>query len=44
MSNGVFTAVIAGGFLLAVFGLVPLEQLMAVFLVGGAGKIMGKID
>ena len=42
--NGVFTAVIAGGLLLAFFGLVPLEQLLLVYIVAGAGKMIGQIN
>ncbi len=42
--DGVFTAVIAGGVALAVFGFIGIEQLLFIFLVGGIGKVMGKIS
>ncbi len=44
MSNGVFTAVIAGGILLAFAGLIQLEHLLVLFIVGGLGKKIGQID
>ncbi|MFH1247468.1 MAG: hypothetical protein V1644_03740 [Candidatus Micrarchaeota archaeon] len=44
MVNGVFTAVIAGGILLAFAGLIQLEHLLIFFVVGGIGKKLGQID
>ncbi len=42
--NGVFTAVIAGGIILALAGLIAIDQLLILFLIGGTAKIMGRID
>jgi len=42
--NGIFTAVIAGGIMLALAGLAPIDQVLTLFLFGGAAKLMGRID
>ncbi len=44
MANGIFTAVIAGGILLAFAGLIQLEHLLILFVAGGIGKKIGQID
>lgn len=41
--DGVFTAIIAGGTALAVFGFIAIDQLLLLFTAGAVGKIVGKI-
>ncbi len=41
--NGTFTAIIAGGMVLAFTGLMQIDTLLIVFIVGGAAKIIGNI-
>ncbi len=42
--DGVFTAIIAGGVALTVFGFIGIEQLLLIFLFGGIGKVIGRIS
>ncbi len=42
--NKIFTAVVAGGIMLALVGLVSIDKLIIVMAVGAAGKKFGHID
>jgi len=41
--NGVFTVIIVAGLILTAFGLLQFQHFLAIFLIGGAAKIIANV-